>query len=182
MTAAIRIDGLQIQRGAKLVIPGLDVEVPAGRITGLLGPSGSGKSTLLRAIVGVQEVLGGTVTVLGQEAGSPALRRQVAYMTQAPSVYADLSAGENLRFFASMLSVGAPEIERALEIVGLEGEHDRLVDEMSGGQRTRVSLATTLWRARSSWCSTSRRSASTRCSATTSGGPSASSSTAARHC
>jgi ABC-2 type transport system ATP-binding protein len=142
--AAIEIDQLRIQRGPKLVIPGLDVEIPAGRISGLLGPSGSGKSTLLRAIVGVQEVLGGSVTVLGREAGSPALRRDVGYMTQAPSVYADLSAGENLRFFATVLGVGAAEIESALETVGLGGEHDRLVDEMSGGQRTRVSLATTL--------------------------------------
>ena len=142
--AAITIEQLRIQRGAKVVIPGLDVEIPAGRITGLLGPSGSGKSTLLRAIVGVQEVLGGTVTVLRQQAGSSGLRREVGYMTQAPSVYADLSAGENLRFFASVLGVGPPEIDNALEIVGLEGEHNRLVDEMSGGQRTRVSLATTL--------------------------------------
>ena len=143
-TAAIEIEGLRIQRGTKLVIPDLDVEVPAGEITGLLGPSGSGKSTLLRAIVGVQEVLGGTVTVLGDEAGSASLRTQVGYMTQAPSVYADLSAGENLRFFASVLDVGEPEIERALGVVGMATEHDRLVGEMSGGQRTRVSLATTL--------------------------------------
>jgi len=142
--AAIKVDGLRVQRGAKLVIPDLDVEIAAGRITGLLGPSGSGKSTFLRAIVGVQEVLGGTVTVLGQEAGSPALRRQVGYMTQAPSVYADLSAGENLRFFARVLGVGEPEIERALRIVGMSAEHDRMVGEMSGGQRTRVSLATAL--------------------------------------
>ncbi len=142
--AAITVERLRIQRGTKVVLPGLDVEIPAGRITGLLGPSGSGKTTFLRAIVGVQELLGGTVTVLGEEAGSPALRRQVGYMTQAPSVYADLSAGENLAFFASVLGVGEPEIERALDIVGMGAEHDRLVGEMSGGQRTRVSLATTL--------------------------------------
>ena len=143
-TPAIEIQGLRVQRGSKLVIPGLDVEIPAGRITGLLGPSGSGKSTLLRAIVGVQEVLGGTITVLGDEAGSASLRTQVGYMTQAPSVYADLSARENLSFFARVLGVGDAEIERALEIVGMAAEHDRLVGEMSGGQRTRVSLATTL--------------------------------------
>ncbi len=142
--AAITIENLQIQRGTKLVIPGLAVEVAAQRITGLLGPSGSGKSTLLRAIVGVQEVLGGAVTVLGQEAGSPGLRRQVGYMTQAPSVYEDLTAGENLRFFASVLGVGPAEIDAALEVVGMRAEHERLVGEMSGGQRTRVSLATTL--------------------------------------
>ena len=141
---AIRIDGLRIQRGAKLVIPGLDVDIPAGRITGLLGPSGSGKTTLLRAIVGVQRVLDGSVSVLGAEAGSAPLRRRVGYMTQAPSVYQDLTAGQNLRFFASVLGVGEAEIRSALATVGMEGEHDRLVSDMSGGQRTRVSLATTL--------------------------------------
>jgi ABC-2 type transport system ATP-binding protein len=141
---AISIEGLRVQRGTKLVIPGLDVAIPERQATGLLGPSGSGKSTLLRAIVGVQVVSGGTVTVLGRPAGSPDLRREVAYMTQAPSVYADLTAGENLRFFARVLGVGRTEIDRALGIVGMAAEHDRLVGEMSGGQRTRVSLATTL--------------------------------------
>lgn len=141
---AIEIEGLRVRRGAKLVIPGLDVEIPAGRITGLLGPSGSGKTTLLRAIVGVQRILGGRVAVLGRPAGSASLRRDVGYMTQAPSVYQDLTAGQNLRFFASVLGVGGAEIRSALEAVGMDGEHDRLVRDMSGGQQTRVSLATTL--------------------------------------
>ena len=142
--AAIAIEALRIRRGAKLVIPALDVEIHAGRVTGLLGPSGSGKTTLLRAIVGVQRVESGRVTVLGEPAGSASLRRQVGYMTQAPSVYHDLTAGQNLRFFASVLGLGDAEIRSALATVGMEGEHDRLVSDMSGGQRTRVSLATTL--------------------------------------
>jgi ABC-2 type transport system ATP-binding protein len=141
---AIAIEDLRIARGERLVIPGLDVEIPAGRITGLLGPSGSGKSTLLRAIVGVQQVLGGTVTVLGRPAGSAELRREVGYMTQAPSVYGDLTAGENLHFFARVTGVGESAIATALETVGLHGERHQLVGSMSGGQRLRVSLATAL--------------------------------------
>ena len=65
-------------------------------------------------------------------------------MTQAPSVYGDLSAGENLQFFASVLGVGEAEIDAALEVVGHAGRAERLVGEMSGGQRTRISLATAL--------------------------------------
>ena len=103
---AIRIVDLVVERGGRVVLPGLSVEVYAGRVTGLLGPSGSGKTTLMRAIVGVQVVQGGAVDVLGLSAGSPELRSRVAYVTQAPSVYLDLTVRENLRYFAALL--GAP--------------------------------------------------------------------------
>ena len=145
MTApAIRIDGLRVVRGGAVVIPELDCEVAAGSVTGLLGPSGSGKSTLIRAIVGVQQVAGGTVEVLGVAAGSSPLRRRVGYMTQAPSVYGDLTVSENLRFFARVLDAPAAAIDRVLADVSLEEFRDRVVNRLSGGQRARVSLATAL--------------------------------------
>ena len=140
--AAIEIDGLRVVRGDRVVLPGLTAQIAAGRVTGLLGPSGSGKSTLIRAIVGVQIVAGGTVRVLGEPAGSPALRRRVAYLTQAPSVYGDLTVRENLRYFARILGVDG--VERALHTVGLETHADSVVDRLSGGQRARASLATAL--------------------------------------
>src|SRR5215208_8199066 len=93
--AAIEIEGLRVARGGKVVLPGIDLELAPGRLTGLLGPSGSGKTTLMRAIVGVQVVERGSVRVLGDPAGSPQLRRRVAYITQAPSVYQDLTVREN---------------------------------------------------------------------------------------
>src|ERR671934_112874 len=86
-------------RGGTPVLPDLSARVEPGRVTGLLGPSGSGKSTLLRAIVGVQRVASGSVRVLGEKAGAPALRSRVAYRRQAPSVYADLTVHENVRYF-----------------------------------------------------------------------------------
>ncbi|HTZ06752.1 MAG TPA: ABC transporter ATP-binding protein [Gaiellaceae bacterium] len=145
MTApAIRIDGLHVVRGGAVVIPGLGCEVGAGSVTGLLGPSGSGKSTLIRAIVGVQRVAGGTVEVLGVPAGSSALRARVGYMTQAPSVYGDLTVSENLRFFARVLDAPAAAVDRVLADVSLEEFRDRVVNRLSGGQRARVSLATAL--------------------------------------
>ena len=140
--AAIEIDGLRVVRGGRVVLPGLTATIDAGRVTGLLGPSGSGKSTLIRAIVGVQIVADGSVRVLGEAAGSPQLRRRVAYLTQAPSVYGDLTVRENLRYFARIL--GVEGIERAIETVGLEKHADSVVGRLSGGQRARASLATAL--------------------------------------
>jgi len=142
--AAIRVDRLHVVRGGLDVLPELSCEVGGGSVTGLLGPSGSGKSTLIRAIVGVQLVAGGRVDVLGAPAGSPALRSRVGYMTQALSVYGDLSVRENLGFFARVLGCNAASVERALADVSLEEYGDRIVDRLSGGQRARVSLATAL--------------------------------------
>jgi ABC-2 type transport system ATP-binding protein len=142
--AAVAVDGLKVVRGGKPVLDGLSLEVAAGAVTGLLGPSGGGKSTLLRAIVGVQEVAGGRVTVLGEPAGSKPLRRRVGYMTQAPSVYADLSVRENLRYFARLYGVSAARCEQLIETLELTAEAGRVVAHLSGGQRARVSLATAL--------------------------------------
>src|SRR5512134_1298964 len=100
---AIEISELRVRRGGNLVLPDLSLTVETGSVTALLGPSGCGKTTLMRAIVGVQIAEGGDVRVLGDPAGSPQLRSRVAYVTQAPSVYADLSVRENLSFFARIL-------------------------------------------------------------------------------
>jgi ABC-2 type transport system ATP-binding protein len=142
--AAIAVDGLVVRRGDNEVLHGLDFEVPRGRITGLLGPSGCGKSTLMRAIVGVQIVEAGRVEVLGEEAGSADLRRRVGYVTQAPSVYGDLSVRENLEFFARVLGAPPGRVEETIATVSL-GEHvEQRVANLSGGQRSRVSLGTAL--------------------------------------
>lgn len=135
---------LDVRRDGKLVLPGISVDVRAGVVTGLLGPSGSGKTTLMRAIVGVQVVRRGEVEVLGRPAGSPALRRHVAYVTQSPSVYADLTVRENLRYFASIVGVPASRIDDVVQSIGLAAEVDRVVGTLSGGERSRVSLCVAL--------------------------------------
>jgi len=127
-----------------VVLDQLGFEVAGGSVTGLLGPSGSGKTTLMRAIVGVQKVAGGRVEVLGLPAGSPSLRDRVGYMTQAPSVYGDLGVAENLRFFARVLGQPDESVERVLSHVSLDAFAQRRVSTLSGGERARVSLATTL--------------------------------------
>ena len=141
---AICVDGLRVRRGAREVLHGVSLDVERGTVTGLLGPSGCGKTTLMRAIVGVQIVGGGSVEVLGRPAGSPALRHRVGYVTQAPSVYADISIEENLRYFGALVGAPAGRIGDAVRIVGLAGREREVVGSLSGGERSRVSLATAL--------------------------------------
>ncbi len=141
---AIRIEDLHVVRGGTEVLRGVSLTVARGSVTGLLGPSGCGKSTLMRSIVGVQIVASGTVEVLGLPAGSTALRRQIGYVTQAPSVYGDLTVLENLRYFAHVVDAGPDRVGAVLDSVGLTGFAARLTSTLSGGQRARVSLASAL--------------------------------------
>jgi ABC-2 type transport system ATP-binding protein len=138
------VDRLRVVRGGNVVLPELSLRIEPGVVTGLLGPSGSGKTTLMRALVGVQRIAGGSVVVLGREAGSPELRSRVGYVTQAPSVYGDLSVAENLRFFARVLGVAQDRVDAVIGTVGLAEERARIVSRLSSGQRARVSLATAL--------------------------------------
>ena len=141
---AIDVSVLRVVRGSAEVLHDVDLQVPAGEITGLLGPSGCGKSTLMRAIVGVQIVEGGSVTVLGAPAGSPALRSRVGYVTQAPSVYLDLSVEENLRYFATVVRAGPDRVADVMGAVDIASLAARTAGSLSGGQLARVSLATAL--------------------------------------
>src|SRR5699024_12489263 len=111
---AIVTRGLRVRRGRATVIDGLDLEVPQGAIVGLLGPGGSGKTTLMRAFVGVQIIAGGSVRVLGESAGSTPLRRRVGHMTQAASIYDDLSVRDKRRYFARVPSAAAARGDRRL--------------------------------------------------------------------
>jgi ABC-2 type transport system ATP-binding protein len=144
MSDAISVVDLVVVRGKSTVLNSLSCRVPAGRITGLLGPSGSGKTTLIRAVVGVQLVRSGTVTVLGRPAGSRELRAKVGYMMQAPSVYPDLTVVENARYFASVAGASAATARAAVDQVGLSSARDQVVGTLSGGQRSRASLACTI--------------------------------------
>jgi ABC-2 type transport system ATP-binding protein len=149
---AIHVEDLRVVRGGREVLHGISLGVQRGSVTGLLGPSGSGKTTLMRAIVGVQIVAGGTVEVLGLPAGAPELRSRVSrharervgYVTQAPSVYGDLTVLENLRYFAAIVEAGPERVAEVLRAVGLAGREGQLTASLSGGERARVSLASAL--------------------------------------
>jgi ABC-2 type transport system ATP-binding protein len=144
MVPAISIRGLRVVRRGREVLREIDLDVESGRVTGLLGPSGSGKTTMIRSIVGVQIIAGGTVAVVGLPAGTAALRRRVGYMTQAPSVYGDLTVRENLTYFGRIVGVERDRVDQVAERVGLTAEADQVVGTLSGGQRARVSLGTAL--------------------------------------
>ena len=142
--STIEARDLTVIRGGRPVLTDVDFRVEPGELVGLVGPSGSGKTTLMRVVVGVQRDVTGTLTVLGKPAGVAELRRRVAYVTQAPSVYSDLTVMENLRFFAAVLGLDADEVRTKIDAVDLGSVADRRVDELSGGQRARASLATAL--------------------------------------
>jgi ABC-2 type transport system ATP-binding protein len=144
MEVAIDVADLVVVRGRREVLHGISTSIPAGSVAGLLGPSGSGKTTLMRAVVGVQIVRSGAVTVLGHPAGSAALRSRIGYVTQAPSIYADLTIRENARYFAAIQGAGRAEADRAIRDVGLRDAAGQLVGNLSGGQHSRVSLACAL--------------------------------------
>ncbi|MCQ9136560.1 ABC transporter ATP-binding protein [Streptomyces hilarionis] len=148
---AVRAQGLTVARGPRTVLRSLDFTVPRGQITGLLGPSGCGKSTLMRSVVGTQAKVTGTLDVLGRPAGHPDLRARIGYVTQAPSVYDDLTVRQNLDYFAAILDPGRAAAERrhenvtrAIADVDLTTHADALAGNLSGGQRNRVSLAVAL--------------------------------------
>jgi len=144
VSAAIEVSNLHVVRGENEVLPDVSLSVPVGSVTGLMGPSGCGKSTLMRAIVGVQKVAHGEVTVLGEAAGSAGLRDRVGYVTQAPSVYDDLTAYENLKYFARVFGSESDRIDAVIDATDLTAFANRRVDGLSGGQRSRVSLAAAL--------------------------------------
>src|SRR3954471_13534795 len=144
MDSAVTVADLVVDRGTRRVLKGLSFAVPTGQVTGLLGPSGSGKTTLMRALVGVQKVRWGELTVLGEPAGSPGLRARVGYVTQAPSVYEDLSVRENVRYFAALYGMSGREADAAITDVGLADHAGQLVRDLSGGQMGRASLACAL--------------------------------------
>jgi ABC-2 type transport system ATP-binding protein len=141
---AVVSKGLCVQRGGREVLHGLSFELQAGRITGLIGPSGGGKTTLMRALVGVQRRVRGELAVLGLAPGSAPLRRRLGYLTQAPAVYEDLSVVENLEYFAALRGAPRAQVDEVIERVDLPEAAAQTVRSLSGGQRSRVSLATAL--------------------------------------
>ena len=144
MNNAVEVRDLIVRRGGSDVLRTLTFTIAPGTVTGLLGPSGCGKTTLMRALVGVQRLRSGSVRVFGEEAGSAALRHRIGYVTQAPSVYRDLTVTENLRFFGQVLGVDRAEVDRSIDAVDLRPNAHKVVADLSGGEQSRASLAVAL--------------------------------------
>lgn len=141
---SIRAEGLTVEKSHKRILDSLNFTVKPGSITGLIGPSGSGKTTLMRTIVGVQKTSGGKLDVLGSAAGSPVLRKKIGYVTQSAAIYDDLTVLQNLRYFAVLARAGKKQVDEIIEQIHLGDQRNQLAENLSGGQRARVSLAIAL--------------------------------------
>ena len=144
LDVAIDVENLRVIRGKRVALDDISVQIPRGTITGLLGPSGCGKTTLMRSVVGTQLIEKGTVTVLGHPAGSADLRHRVGYVTQNPTIYDDLRVIDNVRYFAALTGGDTADADEAVATVGLDDHRTALCGTLSGGQRTRASLACAL--------------------------------------
>ena len=143
--SAIVARGLTKRFGDIVAVDNLDLELPAGRIYGLLGPNGSGKTTLIRLLVGLAQPTAGEVEVLGVRMPDRPILASIGYMTQADGIYSDLSVWENLRFFGALSGKASHgDMDAALEMVDLSARRNTPVHELSGGMRRRLSLACAL--------------------------------------
>lgn len=144
MQTAVRLESVGVTIGKTPILSDISLELPRGQIIGLLGPSGAGKTTLIRAIIGRQRIAVGTAEVLDELPTSSALRSQLGYMTQGSAFYDDLTTRQNLAYFATMRGANAREVDETLEAVELRQQADQLASTLSGGQRSRLSLAIAL--------------------------------------
>jgi ABC-2 type transport system ATP-binding protein len=146
--AAIRLHDVHKRYGSFEALRGVSLQVDTGSIYGLLGPNGAGKSTLIKALVGASRPTSGEVRILGldpvRQGGE--IHPHIGYMPQAPALYDDLSARDNVRFFARAHAL--PDLDRAvdevMEFVALRDRQHDPVYAFSGGMRQRVSMACAL--------------------------------------
>lgn len=146
---AVKIKNLSVTLGRQVrALKNIDLDLAEGKIIGFIGPSGAGKTTLIKSIVGRLATLEDSVEIFGLPAGAPALRKTVTYMTQGLSVYADLTARENLHYFARMAGQSKKEAAQTtkelLAMMDLSNRADTITGVLSGGQKQRVSLAAAL--------------------------------------
>ena len=144
MNPAIRAASLSVRIGSKRIIKDFNVSIPPGYIVGLLGPSGAGKTTLIKSLVGLRKVDGGSLDIFGIAAGSDDLRKIIGYMPQTTSLYPDLTAKENIKYFASLSGLHSVDPVKSLTAVKMQSSANKQVSKLSGGQKARVSLAVAL--------------------------------------
>src|SRR5215471_4058884 len=143
---AIRIRGLKKDYGETRAVRGVDLDINRGEIFGLIGPDGAGKTSMFQVLGGVMSQTSGEATILGRPAREA--RSYVGYLTQAFSLYLDLSVWENLRYIGDLRLVPPDAIEerslRYLTMFGMERFRDRLAGKLSGGMKQKLALACAL--------------------------------------
>lgn len=144
---AIETNGLDKRYGKVLRVKNLDLRVPEGAVYGFLGPNGAGKSTTLKLILGLVKPTTGTIKVFGQtvcERNRLGILKDVGSLIESPACYEHLSGQENLRIFQTIRGLPANEIQRVLEIVRLQDQKDKIVNQYSLGMKQRLGLANAL--------------------------------------
>ena len=148
MTPSIVVNHVSKSFGKKEVLQNVDLTVVPGQIYGLIGPSGSGKTTLVKLIVGMDRPTKGDIRVLDTPVPQLQLLQKIGYMAQSDALYNDLTARENLAFFASLFKLKKQEqakrIAYAADLVNLTSELSKKVQAFSGGMKRRLSLAIAL--------------------------------------
>lgn len=137
---AAEVTGVVKSFGRQAALQGVSLRLRRGEVYGLLGPNGSGKTTLIRCLLGLVKPDAGSVRVLGRLMPDLNVLSRIGYMTQTAALYPDLTVLENLRFFAAINGAEA-HLTEALRFVDLEDRPDSVVATLSGGMRTRASLA-----------------------------------------
>ena len=143
---AILVKDLQKDYGTTHAVRGISFTVNKGEIFGMIGPDGAGKTTTLQILAGVMEASGGVAEIFGQPAR--AMRSQTGYLTQAFSLYPDLSVDENIRYMGDLRRVSPDKIaergKRYLEMFDMDRFTDRLAGQLSGGMKQKLALACAL--------------------------------------
>lgn len=140
----IHVHKLVKRFGSKTVLSGLDFHVEAGEFVALLGPNGAGKTTFLRILASLAPPTSGRVSIAGYDLPQHAstVRRRLGVVTHLPLLYGDLSAEENLRFYANLYAAPLPDrrVGDILQMVGLANRRSDLVRTFSRGMQQRLAI------------------------------------------
>lgn len=146
--SVLRVDEVSKRFGTKKVLENISFTIQQPEIFGLLGPSGAGKTTLVKMIAGMDDPTEGTIHVFDQKMPNLNLTKKIGYMGQSDALYAELSAMENLAFFAQLYGMAGKRLkqraEEVLSLVDLSNDAKKTVQNFSGGMKRRLSLAIAL--------------------------------------
>src|SRR5882757_7028436 len=144
--SAVRVVRLAKKYGDTQAVGGIDLDIRAGEIFGLIGPDGAGKTTTFQILAGVMEATSGVAEIFGRPARQ--MRSQTGYLTQAFSLYPELTVKENIRYVGDLRSVPPRDIAsratRYLEMFDMLRFQDRLAGRLSGGMKQKLALACAL--------------------------------------